>query len=829
MMLRFWIIWILMSLAAPIANGAPLEQKASVADIIEVVAVTVKTWWNKWTGAEAPKQQQTAVAKRAPVQQTRKPAMQLQPVQQPTAAAAAPAAVTASAPAPVTAPATVAAPVAAVKGNATLKDVQALRDRAKAAPLFKVKTAARAGTSKLARTPAQVPVTDWARFKMTKSIPRLDIGTETLISREDFQLETLNWGARGVPDLKPEATPKGASDSEIAKLTGQKVTKAGAARQLEARIRPVGQPLSQEMVDKVQYAIVEVPDYTPLAYRPLSDEEMKMMAALILFDKGGHCHMVMGLFHQLAEAPKTHSEATYHLGACASQMKMNQAAYQHLSTLVASEDKEYGAAALEILSMNLPYQYEMEFYRLLRRVQNMPKLITEKAHDTVYYRMAKGAYKNGALKTALGYSEQVSDKSEFIDDNRFLAAMVSFATGDKVGALSKLQALWDSLEARKVQDKNIRALTAVNLARMHFAQKQYDKALENYMRVPKDHALWVQALIEQGWTQLALEDFSGAIGNMYSLHSPYFKAVYQPESFVVRTIGYLNICQYGDAYKSLSWLEKDYRGWSDHLATYAKNKSTAADVYNTVKTYIKGKSTDDVDGVPFQVWRELARRKDFLNQQTALNEKQDEGQRYEGGNEKIKKEKADIRADAESAKKRFDSYKVQLNKAKAAGKAAKEVEKLMAGLQLERERTMGYRYHLHILELSRAGYLDFQKTAQANVDGETVKLTAKAGDLLLKRAKEMQTEMARVLDNNEFLRYEVFAGSGENIRYQVAGGKIDGTNRIPASIKPTKMMNWSFDGEFWEDEIGSYRSSLSNSCAASETQQAQHKEEDEGE
>jgi len=59
-----------------------------------------------------------------------------------------------------------------------------------------------------------------------------------------------------------------------------------------------------------------------------------------------------------------------------------------------------------------------------------------------------------------------------------------------------------------------------------------------------------------GLTQLASDDFAGAIGNMYSLHSPYFKAVYQPESFVVRTIGYLNICQYGDAYKSLTWLER---------------------------------------------------------------------------------------------------------------------------------------------------------------------------------------------------------------------------------------------------------------------------------
>jgi len=67
-----------------------------------------------------------------------------------------------------------------------------------------------------------------------------------------------------------------------------------------------------------------------------------------------------------------------------------------------------------------------------------------------------------------------------------------------------------------------------------------------------------------------------------------------------------------------------------------------------------------------------------------------------------------------------------------------------------------------------------------------------------------------------FYAFEVFSGSGENIRYQVAGGQVSGANRIPAHIKPVKMMNWNFDGEFWEDEIGSYRSSLQNNCPRSQ-------------
>src|SRR5262249_44814504 len=144
-------------------------------------------------------------------------------------------------------------------------------------------------------------------------------------------------------------------------------------------------------------------------------------------------------------------------------------------------------------------------------------------------------------------------------ESRVLSAMDSFAMGEKAKALKKLQEIWSVLKESGNGDSNLRALVAVNIARMYFLLKKKHKAPDAYMQVPKDHPFWVQALIEQGWTQLALADYAGAIGNMYSLHSPYFKAVYQPDSFVVRTIGYLNICQYGDAYKTLTWMEHDYR------------------------------------------------------------------------------------------------------------------------------------------------------------------------------------------------------------------------------------------------------------------------------
>src|SRR6185312_11892323 len=109
------------------------------------------------------------------------------------------------------------------------------------------------------------------------------------------------------------------------------------------------------------------------------------------------------------------------------------------------------------------------------------------------------------------------------------------------------------------------------------------------------------------------------------------------------SIGYLNICQYGDAYKTLTFLEKDYRDWMTKESGYLSSKGNPTNVYTTVKNYIRGKSTSDVDGVPYQVWREMAHRKDFLNAQEGLNDKIDESQRYQQVTLKMNEKRASLR------------------------------------------------------------------------------------------------------------------------------------------------------------------------------------------
>ena len=761
-------------------------------EVKETVTEKVSQWWNEIKGEEPPKKE-TQVAE--PSQPTQ-PSSSVVSTETPSA------------------PIEYAQPVIeAAESDSTLKDVKSVKSEIQKKSAFDVSEKGRPADPKLKVSSKGIPYLSQKELSNIKSIPILDVGREDRISKADFTLAKLSWSAQSPKTLEPLPSAELIRREDLEKSLGGKMLVAGGERKLLPKFKPVSQTFTLAQAKDFSWPATDPKEIKEKPYNPLSEEEQQMVAALILFSKGTHCHMVMGLMSELAKKDSTKYEALYHLGACADQLKMNEAAFKALAKILqSSKVEEYASEALELLAIGLHKDTEKDFYEVVKKINNLDQILTEKSKGPVYYRMAKGAFKSKHFNRTWQHATKVPESSDYWADAQLLASIGYFNANKKKLAIDKLASLEQDLDKKGYRDTNIKALVKTNLARMKFLHGNIDESVPLYLSVPKDHGLWVQALVEQGWAQLYMDDYAGAIGNMYSLHSPYFKIVYQPESFVVRTIGYLNICQYGDAYRTLTQLEKDYRDWSNSLNAYMTPSRRPAQVYETVKTYVSGKSTDDVENVPHQVLREAARNKDFLNTQSAINEKSDELARYEGVNREIKKEKASIRDRSVKAKKRFDEHRKNIKLAMTTKEKASKLEEFKKLFKFEKELIIGLRFQLAILEQSRQGYLDFQKISQNEVESTKSELKGLAGDQLVDRFKDMKSQMSRVLDNNEFLRYEVFSGSGENIRYQVSGGKVSNETRIPASIKPEKSLNWSFQGEFWEDEIGNYRSSLRNNC-----------------
>ena len=312
-----------------------------------------------------------------------------------------------------------------------------------------------------------------------------------------------------------------------------------------------------------------------------------------------------------------------------------------------------------------------------------------------------------------------------------------------------------------------------------------------------------------GWSQLQSGDFEGAIANMYSIQSPFFASVYKPESYVIRTVGYLNLCQYGDAYKTLSLLEHDYRPQLEKMTKYIGTTGKKGH-YETVKNFLKAsKDAKEVDGLPMTVVREMARHRDFTNLQKALNRQIDERPKYGMIEAEIDRSLKRAQGQVNVARKNVDLLRKRFAQAKKTPELvdngfAKQLEK-------ELETLNDLFFAVDLYNEAKKAMVAYKADVIAGADTRFENLKSRTEQMLANRLLKMKVELARMLDNNELLRYEVFAGSGENIRYQVAGGDV--ANRVPANAIPkSKNLHWDFDGEYWEDEIGNYRSSLKNNC-----------------
>ncbi len=642
--------------------------------------------------------------------------------------------------------------------------------------------------------------------KNIQQIPALDIGLEPELSAQDFALE-LNQ--KPLPQLaKPVQlqTIPPLSQKELSAIT-KKPMLPFSNTHFENLLAKSEKLVSVDTIKRNFPHLGEDVQVSVKPFEPLSDQDLKFLASRILIEQD-KCIVAMGLLNDLETAKGLEVQAKFYGGNCASQFKLNTESFRKLSDVVKSENSEFASQALSILLNNLPLADQNRMAELLI---GHKKIISEKDRDQAGYLMAKYLFRKHQYEQSLALSEKVTQKSAFYSSAQVLKALAENALDKLPKAAKTLEEILAYIEKNNVEDKNLEAVANMTLARIRFQQKQFKEAQSLYQKVGKDHPYWIAALVEQGWTQIYLGDASGAIGNMYSLHSPFFSTVYKPESYVVRTIGYLNICQYGDAYRNLSVLEKDYRPWRSQIEGYINRNLSAEQSYATIKTYMRGKPTDPAEGMAASVLREVARRKDFLNQQSILNDKEDELARYATLDDKVNFEKARLKTKMDELRTHVSVLDINIEKAKTNQALKPNVEKWKSEMRSEQDLLVGLKFVQQVYEDGRAGVMRVKTAGTQHIDQEKLAVKNEAGKMVTQHLKAMDQSLSKMLDNNEFLRYEVFSGSGENIRYQVAGGATNG-RRVPASSKPEKNLNWEFDGEYWQDEIGHYRSGLQDNC-----------------
>ena len=655
----------------------------------------------------------------------------------------------------------------------------------------------------------------------TDAIPRLRIPSEERFSNAHFSLDSRAQKTLESKILAPLQSPSMMTSEELKQISRAPVAVL-ALKKLRAFSIQKGK-IDDSMLAKLVLKMSPETELKLAKYIPLSDDEFRFLSGLLLYQQGHQCAAAVGLFHSISDKKEWQAEADYFLASCSKSLGLMTDFSDRVRRVFESGNGFYSHRLLKEVDWNTPNVTSRGFGEALEKAMANAEVLKDQTPETLATAAALIAESSAGaekFKTALEWAKKVPDSHPRYLQAKFVEALSEYQIGSKKRAL-ELQEGLIKLPRAEESAREFQGLIALNLARMYFQEQKYKEAHQAFLTVNKDHPLWLQGLAEMGWAQLLSNDYEGAIGNMYSIHSPFFAAAYKPESYVIRTIGYLHLCQYGDAYRTLTVLEKEYRTMLSSIDSYQKSVSSFTDGrYGTIRRFLVGFNkpghTDvkDVDGLPSQIIREIARQKDFINLQKSLNRQIDEKAAYAKIESEIDRSLKEAQNRVNQSRKRIEQIRKDIASIRVKPQFEQHRSQWTSDLDSELNRLNDRFFSVDLFNEAKTAVGKYNRDVVAGAERRVRDIKVKVESVIANRLVKIRTDLARYMDNNELLRYEVFSASGENIRYQVAGGEK--SNRVPASVIPkSKSLQWDFDGEYWEDEIGHYRSSLKNNCPLS--------------
>jgi hypothetical protein len=319
-------------------------------------------------------------------------------------------------------------------------------------------------------------------------------------------------------------------------------------------------------------------------------------------------------------------------------------------------------------------------------------------------------------------------------------------------------------------------------------------------------------MIEQAWTQILSKDYEGAAGNMFSLHTDFFKKAFQPESYIVRTVGYLNLCQYGDGAKVLHDFKRKYSPVVKKMNEYKTKAKTPIHYYDTIKNWSKNPDQRTMDGLPREFIFSLLRHPSFIQEQKNINSLEDQMEQVNKVSLELVQSERKLIATQSDLNGQVANLKERLTKAPDDAQKNFIKEQLVeADVKLS-----SLKLQMPIGSKARNAMKALRPQLLTRLDQEKSKARDQAGSAIQVRFQNQLSKLTDSMDQSEVLNYELFSGAGEHLRYQLAGGDVNKKERPELKAEDGKAINWEFKGEIWEDEIGHFRSGLQNVCPPDE-------------
>lgn len=357
-----------------------------------------------------------------------------------------------------------------------------------------------------------------------------------------------------------------------------------------------------------------------------------------------------------------------------------------------------------------------------------------------------------ALQMKATAEVMVRKNEEGLRDFVECARQSDLADDDRDDSDSALNAKWFAL--RKNASEDLRARCIAGQARIQYQLGNYDESDRLYDRIPKASFVWTDTLFEHAWSTFAKEEYNRTLGKLVSYKSPYLKFNFIPEVDRLVAQSYYSLCLYDDSLKVVNEAKKEYEEVMREVhAFYQTNKSNYRVMFAMGKEALSNKL--HTDRRIYRFFNRFVRAPGF--QSLALSQE------------------------------RIAAERIAIQRIDAARPETK------TGI------TEGFPGFL-------ASILDWRNSSIEILGGVYV------NNSLI----DYYNQLVENVEKINFLKIDILGQMKKKLVQpeEASSAERSRGNRIP--VRRNDQMLWSFNGEFWNDEIGDYVFALDSECGKDE-------------
>ncbi len=321
---------------------------------------------------------------------------------------------------------------------------------------------------------------------------------------------------------------------------------------------------------------------------------------------------------------------------------------------------------------------------------------------------------------------------------------------------SALLAKWNALKKDAARDLKSRCIAGQ--ARALYELEDFEEADRMYDQIPKASFVWTDTLFEHAWNSYAREEYNRSLGKLVSYKSPALQFAFNSEVDVLMAQSYMALCLYDDAARIIE-------DFARRLGSLAKD----------VKQFVESNPSDA------RPYYELGKQalSDKLHTDRAMN--------------------------------RFLNRFVR--------------SPIFQSLVLSEERAQAEKIAIQRMDASRpetrtgigSGFPGFLNVV---LDWRVRTIQMLGGIFVRNSMIDYHQILISDLEKMQFMKIDILSHQKQKLMEpELANAAERGRgNRIP--VRRNDQFLWTFNGEFWNDEIGDYVFALQSECAKGQTTDA---------